>query len=185
MKRIASTQAGFVLMSSCLCLAALGCNKHVIEDPVTVVQTRTPGVAFVIVRPYIKGSSSDVQQSRDGRGVDPESQYILMCDARRPEGMQCRIPPEAALEKHSIGRQSEQPAAPIDQGVGTLADIDVHSEYGEVDDEDEQAPEDAAEKPKSAAPAPASQPRAEEPQSEEPAPEPRSEEPVPEEEEQP
>lgn len=105
----------------------LGCVEVAAVEPVTVVPTRTPGVTFVVVRPVVQGQGDKHRvQPRDNKQVDPNSQYILLCDARPADGMRCSVPTEAALARYSYTPMTGNADAPIDEGVGTLSDISTH-----------------------------------------------------------
>ena len=109
------------------CAMGVGCNHVVQVAPVTVVPTRTAGVAFVVVRPTAKvGEGKHRIQPSDGKPIDATSQYILLCDARGVDGMRCAIPTEAAIARFSYTPRSGRAAVPVDEGVGTLADISTH-----------------------------------------------------------
>jgi hypothetical protein len=104
-----------------------GCGQRVVQvRPVTVVATRTAGVAMVVVRPQIARSSSS-------GGVDRDSHYVLLCDGRGPQGMQCEIVSEVGADRRSRGVVPDRAAPIIDEGVGTLSDVSVrYSEEGTV-----------------------------------------------------
>lgn len=106
----------------------LGCVPTQQQPAVVLVPTRTAGVAFVIVRPSVReraGTSQRVQAA-NGKRIGPNSQYVLLCDGRAADGMHCELPVEAAVERYSYTPRTGRAAAPIDQGVGTLADISTH-----------------------------------------------------------
>lgn len=107
-----------------IALALAGCATEtvVVREPVTVVPTRTPGVAFVIVRPAAGPGSSlpERRQPGDDDEVNPSSDYILLCDARPVEGMYCGMPSEAALRRFSYTATPGKAAAPVGDAIGTL-----------------------------------------------------------------
>lgn len=119
----------FKLLSAALfvgwCTGCAGMGATVLREPVTVVPTRTAGVTFVIVRPAHDVRPSSVQQPGDGGVVMPASDYILLCDARAMTGMQCAIPTEAALARYSYTPNVGPAPTHIDEGVGTLADLNI------------------------------------------------------------
>ena len=81
----------WVLATGCVAIT-LGCNPVIYRDPVTVVPTRTPGVAYVIVHPNMDQQSSTAPtQPGDGTRVQGNSDYVLLCDARPPDGMRCSL----------------------------------------------------------------------------------------------
>jgi hypothetical protein len=127
-------------------LIALGCAQARLFEPVTVVTTRTPGVSFVVVRPLVQqGRGTARQQPGDGKQVDANSWYILMCDARPADGMHCVVPTEASLARYSYTPITGNAAAPIDEGVGTLADISTNiSKEKDKDDASSSVPPSSA-----------------------------------------
>jgi hypothetical protein len=100
-------------------LLMTGCVEAVVPlQPVTVVATRTPGLAMVIVRPhYTRSSASDA--------LDRSSEYVLLCDGRPADGMRCAIMPEVGADRRSRGIMPEQPAVAIDEGIATLSDATI------------------------------------------------------------
>jgi len=116
-------KAGALVLVGC-CVACAG-GAVVVREPVTLVRTRTAGVTFVIVRPASKERQSGVQQPGDGSAVMPESDYMLICDARGTTGMVCAIPAEAALARYSYTPNGAPAPTNIDEGVGTLADVTI------------------------------------------------------------
>jgi hypothetical protein len=100
---------------------ALGCVPVVYRDPVTVVPTRTPGVAYVIVHPNMdQQPATSPTQPGDGSRVQGNSDYVLLCDARPPDGMRCSVVVEAAFDRYSYTPANGVAAAPVREGVGTL-----------------------------------------------------------------
>ena len=133
------------------CAMGVACTRVAPMAPVTVVHTRTPGVAFVVVRPTAKSMEATKRvQPHDGKPIDPTSQYILLCDARPVDGMRCSIPTEASIARYSYTPRSSNAAVPVDEGVGTLADLSTHVSR-EKEPEDNAAP--AAGDVKASAPA--------------------------------
>jgi hypothetical protein len=87
-------------------------------SPVTVVSTRTPGVALVVVRPfYTKNSTTDA--------IDRTSQYVLLCDGRPADGMHCGVMPEVGTDRISRGVPPSGAVPVIDEGIGTLSDLQL------------------------------------------------------------
>jgi hypothetical protein len=83
--------------------------------PVTVVETSTPGVAFVIVSPQItRDVSSWAEHEKLAR------QYILLCDGRPADGMHCEIPTEAAIARISQHPKVGPAKEPLDIGLGII-----------------------------------------------------------------
>jgi len=109
-------------------LALVGCTQQQLVEPVTVVATRTPGVSFVVVRPTVSPGHQNTSrvQPGDNAAVNGASWYVLLCDARPADGMHCFVPTEAALSRYSYTPTAGVASAPIDQGVGTLADFSTH-----------------------------------------------------------
>jgi hypothetical protein len=137
-------------------LGACQVNTKLVE-PVTVVATRTPGVSFVVVRPWADQAHAGAtrMQPGDGSKVNASSWYVLLCDARPADGMHCAVPTEAALARYSYTPNVGTATAPIDQGVGTLADFSTHVSR-DKDAEEDPAVTPAAAAPAAAAVAPAS-----------------------------
>ena len=113
---------GTWLRLGCLVLGCglCGCGARAVgsAQPVTVVATRTPGVAMVIVRPsFTKDSSRG--------GVDRQAQYVLLCDGRAPDGMHCETVSEVSRDRRSRGVMPDRPAPIVDEGVGTLSDFSI------------------------------------------------------------
>jgi hypothetical protein len=99
-------------------LAPVGCGANAIpKQPVTVVATRTPGVAMVIVRPSFSKSASGE--------LDRTAEYVLLCDARGPQGMNCEVVSEVSRDRRSRGVMAGVPAPVVDEGIGTLSDFSV------------------------------------------------------------
>lgn len=118
MKLLLMLSAAFTLA---LGVSLGGCAETKPMVPVTVIPTRTPGVAFVIVRPEVSGAHGRRTQPGDGKPIAPSSQYLLLCDARPAEGMNCSIPTESAVARYSYAPRTGPAAAPLDDGIGTLA----------------------------------------------------------------
>jgi hypothetical protein len=94
---------------------------------VQYVPTRTAGVMFVVVRPSTSSTKryAEVQEPGDGVTVNPDSNYLLICDARRPDGMHCEMATEVALRKFSATPPAGAGAPTIDEGIGTVPDISI------------------------------------------------------------
>ncbi len=107
-----------ILLPTLLVTAACAPPAFIGRKPVTIVATRTPGVAMVIVRPQVsKTSRSD--------GVDRTAEYVLLCDGRPADGMHCDVMPEVGSDRRSRGVVPTAAASPVDEGVGTLTDFSV------------------------------------------------------------
>ncbi len=124
-------------------------------EPVTVVATRTPGVSFVVVRPTADRMHAGATRTQPGDNskVNGSSWYVLLCDARPVDGMHCAVPTEAALARYSYTPNVGNAAAPIDQGVGTLADFSTHISRDKDAEEEPAAAAPAAAAPALVAPA--------------------------------
>ncbi|HVU05153.1 MAG TPA: hypothetical protein VHE30_25565 [Polyangiaceae bacterium] len=111
----------FLAVAGLLWVTLPGCGPAVVPlNPVTVVATRTPGVSMVIVRPV-----SDRMTERGQ--IDRRSEYVLLCDGRGADGMHCAIMPEVGGDRRSRGVVPDQPAPQVDEGLSTLADIQISS----------------------------------------------------------
>jgi hypothetical protein len=145
------------LFTPLVLLSTVDCMQVVAVEPVTLVPTRTPGVTFVVVRPVVAGTGDKRRvQPRDNAQVDPNSEYILMCDARPADGMRCSVPTEAALARYSYAPMTGNADAPIDEGVGTLADVSTHvTKEGEEDKAAEAPASESASPPPPPPPPPA------------------------------
>jgi hypothetical protein len=96
----------------------VGCGAPVeLRRPVTVVPTKTPGLAYVIVHPVTKTSKGDAAP-RIG-DVHRNSDYILLCDGRFGDGMRCSIPDEVAFERASEHPESSKRGADVRQLPGS------------------------------------------------------------------
>src|SRR5262245_6667750 len=116
------------LTSAAVCALLAGCAGTQVVEPVTVVPTHTPGMAFVLVRPLIPNSDKHRVQPRDNKQVDPNSEYILLCDARPVDGIRCSVPTEAALARYSYAPLTGNASKPIDEGIAALQNTDVEKQ---------------------------------------------------------
>lgn len=95
-------------------------------DPVTVYPTATPGVAWVRVA---SETCVDVDGDRNKRAC---ADYMLLCDARRGDGMHCSIPPEVASTRISRHPNSRASTDSFDAGVATLEGVvTIHDVEGD------------------------------------------------------
>jgi hypothetical protein len=102
-----------------LALASPGCVPAAqVGRPVTIVATRTPGVAMVIVRPATTKTSRE-------EGVDRRAHYVLLCDGRGADGMRCDILPEVGADRRSRALPPAGAVPVIDEGVATLSDLSI------------------------------------------------------------
>lgn len=114
-------------------LALVGCAAPEIVR-INYVQTSTPGVKYVIVRP---GFKSDKRVPRvagpDGSLVTGDAEYVLVCDARGTGPMKCGIPPEVGT-KASLGETVDKgPLVEGDVGIfGTKVTIEHLAASAEV-----------------------------------------------------
>ncbi|HEY1691628.1 MAG TPA: hypothetical protein VGG39_05685 [Polyangiaceae bacterium] len=109
-----------------------GCGASIETPHVGYVWTHTPGVAYVVVQPSIteRKPYPAAQDPGSGNVVDPRSWYLLLCDARRPDGMHCDVTYEAAVRRFSYTPAVASAAPPMEDDVGVLADVQsvVHAQ---------------------------------------------------------
>ena len=86
-------------------------------DPVRVIPTSTPGVAWV----HITSETCEVWQGDWRKRVCAD--YMLLCDARGSTGMKCAIPAEVATARISKHPNIKSSAEPLDVGIGTLGNV--------------------------------------------------------------
>ena len=114
------------LLLAAVGLGALGCvppEQQVGYRPIELIPTRTPGVAFVVVSPRMPKQPSGISQPGDGSAVSAASQYVMLCDARPVEGMQCSLIQEASTDRFSYTPATGNAPAPVSEGVGTLTSV--------------------------------------------------------------
>ena len=90
--------------------------------PTTIVPTATPGVAYVIVDPWLGGTAGKQRTFTQGDGLvinAEEAQYILLCDARPIDGMRCELVKEVAKQRESYTAIVPRAAASVDVPVGS------------------------------------------------------------------
>ena len=109
-----------IMVIAVIGVAGCGAQNIGFRDPIDVVRTRTPGVAFVVVHPEFSTNQRQPQvfTQADGTEVRADSaDYILVCDARPADGMHCAVAREVAVERTSAAPQVKR-AAVADVGVG-------------------------------------------------------------------
>ena len=100
---------------------APACRPHLF-GPTTIVPTATPGVAYVIVDPWLgsTGSKKSTFTQGDGLVIDAdEAQYILLCDARPVDGMHCELVKEVAKQRESYTATVPRASASVDAAIGS------------------------------------------------------------------
>lgn len=109
---------------------ALGaCVPPKLGPAIDVVETRTPGVSYVIVHPDFKKKVESDRLDDTGNTVSAESDYVLLCDARASTGMTCMRPPEVATSRLSFGTDQVPATQPVEEKVGVLADVSIESSH--------------------------------------------------------
>jgi hypothetical protein len=119
-------------LAALLAGGAAGCAPATITPHVEYVWTSTPGVVFVIVQPSKQAMKSYPVQNDVGSAtpVDPRAWYLLVCDARKSDGMHCDIASEASIKRYSYTPSTVASGPSLDDGVGTL-DNSIHIEQTE------------------------------------------------------
>lgn len=110
------------------CVATVGiagCGPIELRKPVTVVRTSTPGVAYVMVQPVTQFDRDDPDPVLGE--TDRNSDYILLCDARRGDGMRCSVASEASLSRFSEHRSVVKEGATFNAGTAVDAAADVRT----------------------------------------------------------
>ncbi len=102
-----------------------GCGPIELRKPVTVVRTSTPGVAFVMVQPVTQFDRDDPDPVLGE--TDRNSDYILLCDARRGDGMRCTVASEASLSRFSEHRSVVKEGTTFNAGIAADAAADVRT----------------------------------------------------------
>jgi hypothetical protein len=82
-------------------------------NPVTYVATDVAGVMFVIVHPLFTTVPIATLTEPSGGKVNPDSDYVLICDGRGVDGMRCEVATEAALARYSFNPMTGRATAPI------------------------------------------------------------------------
>jgi hypothetical protein len=107
-----------------------GCTLQAQGPAVEYVWTRTPGVVFVVVRPSMEvGKTYPVVNDGSGNTVDPRSAYLVMCDARRSDGMHCDLATEASIKRLSYTPSTAASAPALDVPVGSIVDFTEKHTY--------------------------------------------------------
>jgi len=104
-------------------LPLTGCGAAVQVASVDYVWTRTPGVVFVVVHPVkLVAKRYPSQVDGSGKEVDARSEYVLLCDARKSDGMHCDVATEAGTRRFSYTPNTAASAPAIDLPVGSIGD---------------------------------------------------------------
>jgi hypothetical protein len=137
------------LVLGALAAPLTGCGGPAQSARVTYEWTRTPGVVFVVVHPVKEERKLYPSMTDPGTGsiVDPRAEYVLLCDARRADGMHCELASEAGVRRYSYTPKTVASAPVIELPVGSIP--------GNVERVEERAaPEPAAAQAPPAPPAP-------------------------------
>jgi hypothetical protein len=117
----------FFALAAPLVGALSGCGAAMVGAPVHYIATRTAGVMFVVVHPDTPATKHyvELKQPGDDAKVHPDSEYLLICDGRKAEGMHCDMATEATLSRFSATPAPTGSVPVIDEGVGTVPDINI------------------------------------------------------------
>lgn len=110
------------LMAVSIALAA-GCASRATGPAVRYVKTDTAGVIYVVVRPVAGlAGPKPIGKAKGEPGFAGESEYILRCDGRGADGMDCHVVTEISRpgDRLSPAPTPSVPPAAIKSEVGGL-----------------------------------------------------------------
>lgn len=121
------TKTPWILAAAALGLPLIACGGALESPRISYVWTRTPGVAYVVVHPTALERKQYPAALDIGSNnvVDPRSEYVLLCDARRTDGMHCDVAYEAAVRRFSYTPAAASAAPAMEENVGTLVDLNI------------------------------------------------------------